>query len=124
MTGIQVERNCDMHEMTLAEQMLQIIEEAAVAQNFTQVRTIWVEVGQLSCVEKEALRFCFSAVVDGTIARQARLEFIDIKGRGRCIQCEYEVDINTLYAACSVCGSHAIQVIAGDEMRIRELEVE
>lgn len=113
-----------MHEMTLAEQMLQIIEEAAVVQNFTQVRTVWMEVGRLSCVEKEALRFCFTAITDGTIARQAKLEFIDIKGWGRCAQCECEMDINTLYDACPACGSYAIRIIAGDEMRIRELEVE
>lgn len=110
--------------MTLAEQMLQIIEEAAVVQNFTQVRTVWIEIGRLSCVEKEALRFCFSAVIEETVARQAKLEFIDIKGRGRCTQCECEMDINTFYDVCPACGSYAIQVIAGDEMRIRELEVE
>lgn len=118
------ERGSDMHEMTLAEYMLQIIEEAAVAQDFTQVKTVWMEVGRLSCVEKEALRFCFSVVVDGTIAQQAKLELIDIKGRGRCVQCECEMDISALYDACPACGSYAIQVIAGDEMRIRELEVE
>lgn len=124
MLAVQVERECDMHEMTLAEQMLQIIEEAAVAQDFTQVKTVWMELGQLSCVEKEALRFCFSAVVDETIAQQAKLEFIDIKGRGRCTQCECEMNISTIYGACPACGSYAIQVIAGNEMRIRELEVE
>lgn len=113
-----------MHEMTLAEQMLQIIEEAAIAQNFTQVKTVWMEVGRLSCVEKEALRFCFSVVVEETVARRAKLEFIDIKGRGLCAQCECEMDINTLYDACPACGSYAIQIIAGNEMRIRELEVE
>lgn len=120
---VQVERDCDMHEMTLAEHILQIIEEAAVAQGFTQVRTVWMEVGRLSCVETEALQFCFSAVVDGTIAQQAKLEFIDIKGQGRCVQCECEMDISTRYDVCPACGSYAIQVIAGDEMRISELEV-
>ncbi len=113
-----------MHEMALAENMLQIIEEAAAEQGFMQVNTIWMEVGRLACVEKEALRFCFSAVVDGSVAQQAKLEIIDIEGRGRCAQCHCEMVLGTLYDACPVCGNYAITVIAGDEMRIRELEVE
>jgi hydrogenase nickel incorporation protein HypA/HybF len=121
---VWVERGSDMHEMTLAEYILQIIEEAAIAQDFTQVKTVWMEVGRLSCVEKEALRFCFSAVVDGTIAQRAKLEFIDIEGRGWCVRCECEMDISTLYDVCPACGSYAIQVVAGNEIRIHELEVE
>lgn len=113
-----------MHEMVLAENMLQIIEEEAAEQSFTQVSTVWMEVGRLSCVEKEALQFCFLAVTDGTIAQQAKLEIIDIEGWGRCMQCYCEMVLNTLYDACPSCGNYAIKVIAGDEMRIKELEVE
>ena len=113
-----------MHELSLAESMLQIIEDAAAEQGFTRVKKIWMEVGRLSCVEKDALRFGFSVVVDGTVAQQAVLEIIDIAGRGRCERCCSEIAITTLYDACPNCGSYAIDIIRGNEMRITEMEVE
>lgn len=113
-----------MHEVSLAENILQIIEEAAREQGFSQVRTVWMEIGQLSCVEKGALHFCFTAVADDTIAQHAKLEIIDIAGCGWCEHCGREVAIRSLYDACPVCGDYVAQVLRGDEMRIRELEVQ
>ena len=50
-----------MHEMALAEGVLQLIEDAAQREIFARVTTIWLEIGQLSSVEPEAL------AVDGGI---------------------------------------------------------
>ncbi len=113
-----------MHEMSLAESALQIIEDAARKQSFKRVRTVWLEIGQLSCVEQEAMRFCFDAVIKDSIADGARLEIVETPGQGRCTQCSSETLIATLYEACPQCGSYGMQVIAGDAMRVKELEVE
>ncbi|HNP26673.1 MAG TPA: hydrogenase maturation nickel metallochaperone HypA [Nitrosomonas sp.] len=113
-----------MHELSLAENMLQIIEDTAAEQGFTEVKTVWVEVGQLSCVEKDALRFCFSVVVGGTIAQHAKLEIIDVAGRAWCEHCACEITVSAYYDVCPGCGANTIKVIRGEEMRIRELEVE
>ncbi|HEX5338069.1 MAG TPA: hydrogenase maturation nickel metallochaperone HypA [Gallionella sp.] len=113
-----------MHEMSLAESVLQIIEDAARKQGFTRVKTVWLEIGQLASVEPESLRFSFDAVTRDSIAQQARLEIVESQGRGRCSQCASEVPLAALYDACPICGSHAVQVTGGSEMRVIELEVE
>jgi len=113
-----------MHEMALAGSVLQIIEDAARKQKFTRVKTVWLEIGQLACVEKEAMRFCFDAAMCGSIAEQARLEIIETAGRGQCVKCSLEIPITTLYEACPGCGSYEVRVTGGDEMRVKELEVE
>ena len=113
-----------MHEMSLAESVLQIIEDAAQQQGFTRVRTVWLEIGQLACVDQESLRFSFDAVMRDSIAQQAQLEIINVAGHGRCELCAREVAIAALYEACPNCGGYALTVTAGDEMRIKELEVE
>src|SRR5512147_542461 len=69
-----IESRCVMHEMSLAEGVLQIIEDAAQAQQFGRVTTVWLEIGQLAGVEVEAMRFCFDAVTRDTIADGAKLE--------------------------------------------------
>lgn len=114
----------NMHEMSLAESVLQIIEDAARKQGFNRVKTVWLEIGQLSCVEREAMRFCFDTVMKGSIAGGARLEVVETPGQGRCAQCGCETQIATLYEACPQCDGYTMQVIAGDAMRVKELEVE
>ncbi len=113
-----------MHEMSLAENVREIIEKAADAQGFRQVRTVWMEVGQLSCVEQEAMRFCFDAVMKGSIADGARLEIVEVPGQGRCVECGCTSPISARYDACPRCGSYAMQVTGGDAMRVKELEVD
>ncbi|MBK9160655.1 MAG: hydrogenase maturation nickel metallochaperone HypA [Nitrosomonadales bacterium] len=113
-----------MHEMSLAEGALQIIEDAAGKQGFKRVKTVWLEIGKLSCVEPEAMRFCFDAVTRDSIANGARLEIVETPGQGRCPHCGHEMPISTLYDACPACGGYGVQVIAGDAMRVKELEVE
>ena len=113
-----------MHEMSLAESVLQIIEEAAVAQKFVRVKTVWLEIGQLSCVEQEAMRFCFDAAMQDSIAQGARLEIIEVAGTGWCETCACDVPLAALYEACPKCGGYGLNITGGDAMRVKELEVE
>jgi hydrogenase nickel incorporation protein HypA/HybF len=76
-----------MHEMSLAEGVLQLIEDAARQQEFSKVNTVWLEIGQLSGVEIEAMKFCFDAVTRDSIAQGARLEIIALPGTGWCMAC-------------------------------------
>mgnify|MGYP006151145365 CR=1 FL=1 len=64
-----------MHEMSLAEHVREIIEDAAGAQGFRQVRRIVLEIGELAAVETDALQFCLDVVLEGSVAEGAALEF-------------------------------------------------
>jgi hydrogenase nickel incorporation protein HypA/HybF len=113
-----------MHEMSLAEGVLQIIEDSSRTQNFSRVKTVWLEIGQLAGVEAEAMRFCFEAVVNGSIAQDAKLEIIETPGQAWCMQCSENVAVQALYDECPKCGGHQLQVTGGNEMRVKELDVE
>jgi len=113
-----------MHEMSLAESVLHIIEDAAHEQGFARVRTVWLEIGQLACVEQESLRFGFDVVTRGSIAEQARLEIVETAGQGQCGKCAQNFPLAALYEACPECGSYDVKVTGGDGMRVKELEVE
>ncbi len=113
-----------MHEMSLAEGIVQLVEDAARADGCSKIKVIWLEIGHLAAVEKEALRFCFEAVAGGGIAEGARLEIIETPGQGWCMKCEDNVPVKALYDSCPVCGSYQIQVTSGSEMRVKEFEVE
>lgn len=113
-----------MHEMSLAEGVLQILEDAAREQGFTSVKTVVLEIGRLSSVEPDAMRFCFDAVARGTLAEGAALEVIDLPGEGQCLSCGKTVALAAVYDPCPVCGEYPVQPTAGTEMRVKELEVD
>ncbi|TRZ89744.1 MAG: hydrogenase maturation nickel metallochaperone HypA [Rhodocyclaceae bacterium] len=112
-----------MHEMSLAEGVLQLIEDAAREQEFEKVTAVWLEIGQLSGVEVEAMKFCFDAVMRDSIADGARLEIIALPGTGWCMECAITVPMDEVFGECPRCGGHQMQVTGGTEMRVKELEV-
>jgi hydrogenase nickel incorporation protein HypA/HybF len=112
-----------MHELALAEGILQLIEVAARDQGFTKVRTVRLEIGKLSSVERAAIRFCFDAVTRDSIAAGATLEIAETPGQGWCGQCALTVPMQVLYDSCPHCGSY-LKITGGTELRVKELEVD
>ncbi|MCW8916982.1 MAG: hydrogenase maturation nickel metallochaperone HypA [Magnetovibrio sp.] len=112
-----------MHELSICEGIVQIIEDQAVEQNFTSVEKVRLEIGKLSGVELEALRFGFDVVTKNTIAENAELEIIELNGMAWCMPCEKSVSVSQLFDACPDCGGYQLQVTSGNEMRIKDLEV-
>ena len=112
-----------MHEVALAEGMLRIVADAAARNAAACVHTVWVELGALAHVEPQALRFCFDAVARGTVAEGAALEIATTPGVAWCMPCAAQVALARLGDACPSCGSHQLQVIAGEEMRVKEIGI-
>jgi hydrogenase nickel incorporation protein HypA/HybF len=87
------------------------------------VRAVMLELGALSHVEEESLRFCFDAVTRGTVAEGARLDVLATPGRAWCMPCSEEVALARLGDACPRCGSFQLQVTQGEAMKVKEIEV-
>lgn len=113
-----------MHEMSLAEGVLQIIEEAAEEDGFERVSTVRLEIGQLAAVAPDALRFCFEAAVRGSLAEGATLEIVEVPGSGWCGECAATVPMPEIIAACPYCGNCQLQATGGMEMKVISLDVE
>lgn len=112
-----------MHEMALAESVIDLVEDAARANGVSRVKTVVIEIGALSHVAPEAMRFCFEAVSRGSVAEGARLEIVTVTGAGWCLDCGKTVPLTERFGACPECGRHHVQMTAGDEMRVKEVEV-
>ncbi len=110
--------------MSLCEGLLQVLEEQARVQHYRRVRTVWLEVGALAGVEIPALAFSYDVVMRGSLAEGSRLEIIEVPGRAWCLHCAASVEIGARYDPCPRCGGYQLQVTGGEEMRIKELEVE
>ena len=113
-----------MHEMSLTQGVLNILEDYAKTNGFAKVKTVWLEIGQLSHVEPEAMAFCFDAVMKDTIADGAKLEIVETPGQAICVDCDEKLEIASRIAQCPKCGGYKLHISGGDEMRVKELEVE
>ncbi|MHA7971799.1 hydrogenase maturation nickel metallochaperone HypA [Rhizobium sp. CAU 1783] len=112
-----------MHEMSLMESVIDIACETARQNGATRVKSIRLDVGVLSHVDPHALLFCHEAVRHGTIAADAELEINRVAGQGWCLDCGKTVALQERFGACPDCGKYRVQMTAGDELKIRDMEV-
>lgn len=115
-----------MHEMSLAEGVIGVVEDTLAAQPPAPgetVRAVRLEIGRLAAVELAALRFAFEVVRRGTVAEAAALEVIEVPGAAWCMRCCGCVPLAQRGDPCPTCGSHQLQVTAGDELRVKDIEL-
>lgn len=110
-----------MHEMSITQGIIDICERYAGGR---RVLAVYVEIGELSSVVPDAVEFCFEACSQGTLLEGARITIIRIPGRGRCLDCDGETPLTALFGACQRCGCYRVTVVSGEEMRVREIEVD
>lgn len=57
-----------MHEITLCQRALELIEQQAAKHGAKRVTGVWLKIGAFSCVETSSLAFCFDLVCRGSVA--------------------------------------------------------
>ena len=110
--------------MALTQSLVEMIEDEGRKQGFSRVRVVRLEIGALGGVDAEAMRFCFDAAARGAIVEAAELDIRIVAGEGWCLDCGKSVEIYERFDPCPLCGRQHVQVTAGEEMRLKELEVE
>ncbi|MBB4382554.1 hydrogenase maturation nickel metallochaperone HypA [Bradyrhizobium sp. SBR1B] len=113
-----------MHEMAICLGIIQIVEETVRERSSPRVRSVCLEMGALSDAAPEAIRFCFAATARRTVAEGAALNIVERPGVAWCMSCSKSVEIARRGECCPCCGSYQLQVIAGEQMRVKELEIE
>ncbi|HEY7485711.1 MAG TPA: hydrogenase maturation nickel metallochaperone HypA [Streptosporangiaceae bacterium] len=109
-----------MHELSLTQE---IVEAIADRMGDAEIECVRLEIGKLSGVVVESIRFCFDLVAEGTIVAGARLEIDEPSGHARCRECASEFDIDDPIVLCPTCATANVDVLSGRDMRIRSVEV-
>lgn len=109
-----------MHELSITRNVVAIVSERALGQRVIRVR---LEIGQLSAIMPDAIRFCFDLCAKDTVAEGAALEIDEIPGRGHCGDCDVNVALSAPIGRCPQCGSLSLRLVGGQEMMIKEMEM-
>ena len=114
-----------MHEMSLVSGILDIAGREAAAAGAKVINAVEVEVGLLAGVEIDSLRFCFEVARQGTPgAADARLVIHEVPGRGACVKCGAESEVDDFVALCPGCGEGLMDITKGREMRVVSINVD
>jgi hydrogenase nickel incorporation protein HypA/HybF len=109
-----------MHELGITQEVVAVSADQAKGR---RVLRVVLEIGKLSGVLPDAVRFCFGDCSEGTAVEGAILEIVETPGRGKCRACGNEVPLVRAFGQCQ-CGNTDLEWIAGDELRVRELELD
>jgi hydrogenase nickel incorporation protein HypA/HybF len=109
-----------MHELGITQEIIELAEKRSSGQ---RVRRVVVEIGKLTAVLPDAVRFCFDLCAEGTIVEGAELRIVEVPGTARCKECGGTVQLDRPFGRCT-CGCTDLDWLTGEELRIVELEVE
>ena len=73
-----------MHELAISQS---VVDAVLARTGDARVTVVRLDVGRLSGVVPDALRFCFDLVADGTPLAGAELRIAEPPGRARCATC-------------------------------------
>ena len=114
-----------MHELYLAESIINIVKDYASHDGFQKVNSISLSYGRLSCIEPKSLQFGFDVQAKGTPAQGAALEFQVLPAIVHCFSCEKDLEVEAHTGTCPSCGGYEVVLIAGtEELQILELDVD
>jgi hydrogenase nickel incorporation protein HypA/HybF len=108
-----------MHELAIAES---VVETVTARTGDRIVRGIRLEIGRLSGISADSLRFCFELAAADTSVDGAQLVIDEPVGRAHCISCGEEFVVDDPILLCA-CGSADVRILAGEELRILSVEV-
>lgn len=108
-----------MHELAITQAIVDAVAERAEG---ARVVKVIVEIGKLSSVVPDAVRFCFELCCAGTPLEGAALEIVEPPGVARCRACGATMALDQPFGRCG-CGCNDLSWVSGDELRIRAMEV-
>jgi hydrogenase nickel incorporation protein HypA/HybF len=108
-----------VHELAITEGVVEAVTGRLPGARISCVR---LEIGALSGVVADSVRFCFDLVTEGTSLQGARLEITEPAGRCKCRTCGVEFEPDGPILLCP-CGSADVAVLSGQDLKITSVMV-
>ena len=121
-----------MHEFSRTSQIVEAVLSEAQKQHAVKVIEVEVEIGDLTFLGIEQVRFAYEILTDKTIAKNSKLTIRQISGRGKCDSCGYNGPLSYLNDKqfhmivptfnCPRCGK-PLSISAGRECIVRRIRI-
>ena len=112
-----------MHEVAIAQEIIEIVKGYLPKTNNVSVKSIKVDLGDFSNIMPDALKFGFEVLIQDSELKGALLELNHIPLKIRCNSCGTESELEEPFFYCPKCSSGSVVIITGTEMRVVEIEL-
>ncbi len=110
-----------MHELGIAQNILQIVQQSVPQNLAADVRGIRLRVGKLSGVVPDSLDFCFGVIISQTEMTRATLEIEEVPIISKCKDCGHRFEMRDWGFSCPACKSVNLELISGRELEVVEI---
>lgn len=111
-----------MHEVSIAEGLLQIILDEVKKHCISKVTVVRLKIGELTGVQTSALTFCFELMAKDTPVEGADLQIDVVPVKAKCLDCG-EVFVTEDYSFfCPGCSTSHVELVSGRELHVHEIE--
>jgi len=112
-----------MHELSIAQALVEQLDEIVRREGAVRVAAVTVTVGSLSGVEPDALDMAFPVAAESSVAAGAALALELVPARALCHDCRLEFEAGFPFFVCERCGSDNVEIGAGRELLISSVEL-
>lgn len=120
-----------MHEISIAGAIIDAVLDTARKNNAKRVNEVLIEIGELTALNPDQLRFIFKTITAGTIAEDARYDIQTVKPLITCRVCSYNGPIEFFeklhfflpVIKCPGCGGSEVDIVAGRECCVKRIKI-
>ena len=113
-----------MHELSIAQALVDQVEEARVSNGGGRVLTVEVRIGTWRLVVPEILTSYYASIVRGTPLEGSSLEIESVTATARCRSCDRVFPVEEAWVVCPDCASLGADLLSGRELDLVGLELE
>jgi hydrogenase nickel incorporation protein HypA/HybF len=112
-----------MHEMMIAQSLLETIIEEAAKQNAKPL-SAKISCGTLNAINDEILCFAFEAIAKDTPCEGMKLQIEHKSMQGQCKKCNQSFDVKLSDPRCPKCSSDDFVLLPDAPLLLEEIELE
>ena len=120
-----------MHELSMAQGIINAVLDTAKENNATEVNEVTIEVGRLAMINTEQLQFILGVLIENTLMEDAKIIFNEIPVEMECGDCGFHgeaiLDDSDHYAPlvkCPECDSLKVEVLNGKDITVKNMVIE
>ena len=112
-----------MHELSIAQNILEIVREHLPAGVSCQVKSVRIKVGDGAGIVPDSLDFCFNTIIAETPMQGAVLEIESVPFVVKCNLCGKISTNESGIFLCLFCNKSDVTMVSGNELQVTAIEL-
>jgi len=120
-----------MHELSMAQAIVDTVLDAAQKNEAQDILEVTIEIGQLTMLNPEQLKFLLDVIIEGTLLENSEILIEEIPVEIECQSCDFKGKANTdgsdhylTIVLCPECGNRNVEVTRGRECNVKNIRIE